>query len=122
MEFQNILYAKQEHIAILTLNRPPTNSVNLATLLDIDKALDEVEADKEVRVLIVTGAGDKGFSAGFDITDAANAEKTGPKGQEVWTRIDRFFKPVIAAINGYAFGGGCELAMACHLQGHAGKR
>lgn len=112
MEFQNILYTKQGHIAMLTLNRPPTNSVNLATLLDIDKALDEVERDKEVRVIIVTGAGDKGFSAGFDITDAANADKTGPKGQEVWTRIARFSKPVIAAVNGYAFGGGCELAMA----------
>lgn len=112
MEFQNILYVKEEHIATLTLNRPPANSINLATLLDIDKALDEAETDKEVRVLIITGTGDKGFSAGFDITDAANADKTGAKGQEVWTRIDRFTKSVIAAINGYAFGGGCELAMA----------
>jgi enoyl-CoA hydratase/carnithine racemase len=112
MEFQNILYSKQGHIATLTLNRPPANALNLAILLDIEKALDEVEADKEVRVLIVTGAGEKGFSAGFDVSDAANGDKIGPKGQELWTRIDRFLKPVIAAINGYAFGGGCELAMA----------
>ncbi|HET57220.1 MAG TPA: enoyl-CoA hydratase [Deltaproteobacteria bacterium] len=112
MEFENILFEKQGHIATLTLNRPPANSVNLATLLEIEKALDDVDQDKEVRVLILTGAGEKGFSAGFDVSDAANANKTGPKGQELWTRIDRFTKPVIAAINGYAFGGGCELAMA----------
>ena len=112
MEFANILYEKQGHIATLTLNRPPANSVNLATLQDIEKALDDAEQNKEVRVLIITGAGDKGFSAGFDVSDAANGHLTGPKGQEIWTRIDRFSKPVIAAINGYAFGGGCELGMA----------
>ncbi|OPL12763.1 MAG: enoyl-CoA hydratase [delta proteobacterium MLS_D] len=112
MEFENILYEKQGHIATLTLNRPPANSINLATLLEIEKVLDDVDQDKEVRVLILTGAGEKGFSAGFDVSDAANANKTGPKGQELWTRIDRFTKPVIAAVNGYAFGGGCELAMA----------
>jgi len=112
MDFENIRYEKQGHIATLTLNRPPANSVNLATLVDIEKALDAAEQDKEVRVLVITGAGEKGFSAGFDVSDAGNAHLTGPKGQALWTRIDRFPKPVIAALNGYAFGGGCELAMA----------
>jgi enoyl-CoA hydratase/carnithine racemase len=112
MDFKNILYEKQGSIATLTLNRPPANSVNLATLEDIEKALDETENDKNIRVLVITGAGEKGFSAGFDVSDAANGHITGPKGQAVWTRIDRFPKPIIAAINGYAFGGGCELAMA----------
>ncbi len=112
MDFENIRYEKQGHIATLTLNRPPANSVNLATLVDIEKALDDAENGRDVRVLVITGAGDKGFSAGFDVRDVANARITAPRGQEVWTRIDRFPKPVIAAINGYAFGGGCELAMA----------
>lgn len=112
MDLENILYEKRGYIAILTLNRPPANSVNLATLIEIEKALDDAEKGKDVRVLVITGAGEKGFSAGFDVRDAANAQIVSPKGQEVWTRIDRFPKPVIAAINGYAFGGGCELAMA----------
>jgi enoyl-CoA hydratase/carnithine racemase len=112
MDVETIRYEKQGHIVTLTLNRPPANSVNLAMLSDIEKALDDAGQDREVRVLIITGAGEKGFSAGFDVGDVANAHITGPKGQELWTRIDRFSKPVIAAINGYAFGGGCELAMA----------
>jgi len=61
MELTNVLYEKQGHIAKMTLNRPPANSINLAVLLDIEKVLDDVEADKDVRVLIITGAGDKGF-------------------------------------------------------------
>ena len=97
---------------MITLNRPPANSVNLATVIDIEKAMDEAEKDRDVRVVILTGAGEKGFCAGFDVTDAANSGQTGPRGRALWTRIDRFPKPVIAAINGYAFGGGCELAMA----------
>lgn len=113
MDFENITYEKQGHIAILTLNRPPANSINLATLEEIDRALDNTAESNDVRVLVITGAGEKGFSAGFDVSDAANSDTAGPRGQAVWTRIDRFHKPVIAAINGYAFGGGCELSMAC---------
>lgn len=113
MDFTNIAYEKQGHIAIITLNRPPANSINLATLEEIDRALDDAAGNNDVRVLVITGAGEKGFSAGFDVSDAANSDKAGPRGQAVWTRIERFQKPVIAAINGYAFGGGCELSMAC---------
>ena len=113
MEYKFIRFEKEGHIATLMLNRPPANSINLATLTEIEKVLDEVGQSSDIRVMIFTGAGEKGFSAGFDVSDGANGDLVGPKGQELWTRIERFSKPVIAAINGYAFGGGCELAMAC---------
>jgi len=113
MEFQTMLYKKEGHILTLTLNRPPANSFNLTAVIDLERAVDEAEKDTDVRVIVITGAGNKGFSAGFDVSDAVNAPETGPKGRALWTRIDRLSKPTIAAINGYAFGGGCELAMAC---------
>jgi enoyl-CoA hydratase/carnithine racemase len=113
MNFQNISLERRDRVSILTINRPPANSINLATMEEIGQALNDLERDRQVRVVIFTGAGEKGFSAGFDVSDAANADRIGPLGQQVWTRVDLFPKPVIAAINGYAFGGGCELAMAC---------
>ncbi len=116
MELENIILEKKKHIGIMTINHPPVNAWNWATMQDFEKALDAFENDQVVRVVIITGAGEKCFSAGFDISDAGNAHKTSPKARELWRRIDRFPKPVIAAINGYALGGGLELAMCCQFR------
>jgi len=115
MAYENLSLEKKDNIAIITLNRPPANAVNLGLREDFSNALDEIEKDKEVRVVIITGTGDKAFSAGFDVSDTANVLK-GPDGAGLWTRVDKFPKPVIAAINGFALGGGCELALACHFR------
>ncbi|MFP4159947.1 MAG: enoyl-CoA hydratase/isomerase family protein [Desulfobacterales bacterium] len=105
-----------DHVATITFNREPANAWSLEALRDFEEKLEKVENDKNIRALILTGAGEKCFSAGFDVKDAANSDKTGPKGQELWRRIDRFEKPVLAAINGHAFGGGLELALCCHFR------
>ena len=116
MAYENLNVEKEGHVCIITLNHPPVNAWNLGLMEDFEKAVDEIETDRDVRVLIITGAGEKCFSAGFDVSDAANAHITSPKGRELWTRIDRFSKPVIAAINGFAMGGGLELALSCHFR------
>ena len=116
MSYDNLILENRGHIAIITLNHPPVNAWNLGLMTDFEKALNEIEDDKNVRVLILTGAGEKCFSAGFDISDAANSHITSPKGRELWTRLDQFAKPVIAAINGFAMGGGLELALSCHFR------
>ena len=116
MELENIILEKKKHIGIMTINHPPVNAWNWATMQDFEKALDAFENDQVVRVVIITGAGEKCFSAGFDISDAGNAHKTSPKARELWRRSDRFPTPVIAAINGYALGGGLELAMCCQFR------
>ena len=116
MELENIKLEKKDHIALITIDHPPANAWNLATMLDFEKVIDDVETDKDVRVVILTGAGEKCFSAGFDISDAANGHQTSPKGCALWRRIDRFPKPVVAAINGFALGGGLELALCCQFR------
>jgi len=116
MQLENIILKKQKYLATITINHPPVNAWNWATMQDFERALDAVENDSDVRVVIITGAGEKCFSAGFDVSDASNAHQTSPKARELWRRIDRFPKPVIAAINGYALGGGLELAMCCQFR------
>ena len=116
MQLDNIALEVKDNLGVITINRPPANSWSLAALEDFEKVLDEVEKDNTIRAVIITGAGEKCFSAGFDVTDAANSDKTGPMGQRLWTRVDRFPKPLIAAINGHAMGGGLELAMVCHFR------
>ena len=116
MELENIKIDRKDHIAVITIDHPPVNAWNMATVLDFEKAVDAVENDENVRVVILTGNGEKCFSAGYDISDSVNRHITGPKARELWDRIDRFPKPVIAAINGIALGGGLELAMCCHFR------
>jgi enoyl-CoA hydratase/carnithine racemase len=116
MQLENIILEKEKYLATITLNHPPVNAWNWATTQDFERVLDAVENDSDVRVVIITGSGEKCFSAGFDVSDAGNSQKTSPKARELLRRIDRFPKPVIAAINGYALGGGLELAMCCQFR------
>jgi enoyl-CoA hydratase/carnithine racemase len=116
MAYENVLLEKRGHVAVLTFNRPPANSVSHALLGEFDRALAEVAADKDARVLVFTGAGDRCFSAGMDVSDAMNHPDLGDVGRALWTKVDLFDRPTIAAINGHALGGGCELATACHFR------
>ena len=111
----NILVSTKDFVTTITFNRPPTNSVNLGVREELDQAVTELENSKETRAVIITGAGDKGFCAGMDVSDLANITK-GPGGNKIMNAISRSKKPYIAAINGYALGGGCETALACHFR------
>jgi enoyl-CoA hydratase/carnithine racemase len=118
MAYENLIVEQEENIGIITLNRPPANPINLAVLNELDEVFSKWEKDKTVRAIIITGAGERGFSAGFDLKTAGtpDGEKAMSRGQEVFNRIEKYPKPVIAAINGFALGGGCELAMSCHFR------
>lgn len=121
-KFQNVLYEKKDGIAYVTLNRPKVlNALNKATWHDLRSAFEDARDDATVRGIILTGAGDKAFIAGADITEiatatAVQAEESSTYGQDVLNLIENLGKPVIAAINGFALGGGCETAMACTIR------
>ncbi len=116
MAYENLKFEKKGHISIITLNHPPVNAWNWGMMSGFEKAIGDVVNDTENRVLIITGAGEKAFSAGFDLSDSANAHKTGPRARDLWTKLDRFEKPVIAAINSHVLAGGLELALSCHFR------
>lgn len=119
----NILITEREKVQIITINRPDSlNALNKATLLQISDALDKAQQNPAVRCLILTGAGQKAFVAGADIKEFADygaeqgREMALAGRQNVFDKIENLRKPVIAAINGFALGGGLELAMACHIR------
>lgn len=116
MSYSTLLLDKNNHVATLTLNRLPNNAVSYVMLQEIDQVIGELAADKDVRVVVITGAGDRSFCAGMDVGDAVSHPDVGDVGRAIWTKVDLFEKPTIAAINGHALGGGCELSMACHFR------
>ena len=122
MAFDNLLIERDEATAIVTINRPKVlNALNTQTLDELRRAMHDLKQDEGVRVVILTGAGEKSFVAGADIKELAVQTPTSGRehalaGQHVLNLIETLGKPVIAAINGYALGGGCELAMACTLR------
>jgi len=118
MAYETILLAREESFAVVTLNRPPMNAINETLMRDLNAALSELQADDAVRSLIITGAGDRIFCAGADLGLAFTGDIAAflRFGNSVIRRIERFPKPVIAAINGHALGGGCEIAMGCHIR------
>ena len=122
MELKNVILEKEGHLAIVTINRPKAlNALNSETLKDLDTVLEDLEKDSNVYAVILTGAGEKSFVAGADIAEMKDlneeqGKEFGILGNNVFRRLEKLEKPVIAAISGFALGGGCELAMACDIR------
>ncbi|HHV71971.1 MAG TPA: crotonase [Clostridia bacterium] len=122
VDYKNLLLEKKGQIAFVIINRPEVlNALNKDTLIEIKAVFDDLAADPEIRVIILTGSGEKSFVAGADISfmqpmTALEAYEFGSFAQDAFMSIEGNPKPVIAAINGYALGGGCEIAMACDLR------
>lgn len=119
---ESVLFQEENGIGIVTINRPKAlNALNQEVLVGLGKLLDEIAVDTSVKVVVITGSGDKSFVAGADITEmqpltAIEGREWGKLGQAVFSKIEKLPQPVIAAVNGFALGGGCELAMACDIR------
>jgi enoyl-CoA hydratase len=119
MSYENVLVERNGAVVRIVLNRPKVlNALNRALFVDLDAALGELGGDTAVRAIVLTGAGEKAFAAGADISElaqvsAVEGQELAANGQRVFSKLENLGKPVIAAINGFALGGGCELAMAC---------
>jgi enoyl-CoA hydratase len=120
--YSTLLTEIQDGIFIITINRPyKLNALNKQVMADIDKAIDEVYSNNKIKSVIITGSGPKAFVAGADITEFIGLTKDegtalAKKGQDIFFKIENCSKPIVAAVNGFALGGGCELAMACHFR------
>jgi enoyl-CoA hydratase len=123
MNYENLLVTQENYIAQITINRPSKlNALNVATIQELHNALEILESDETIRAIIITGEGEKAFVAGADIAEFANfsieeGAQLAAQGQELlFDFVEKLKKPVIAAVNGFALGGGLELAMSCHFR------
>ena len=118
----NVLLEKKGNIAVATINRPKAlNALNSAVVADLDEMIGQIMADEEIRALVITGSGEKAFVAGADIGEMstltkAEGEAFGKLGNDVFRRLEKLPIPTIAAVNGFALGGGCELSMSCDIR------
>lgn len=122
MSYKNLLLEEKNNVAFVTINRPEKmNALNYETLDEIQKIFEELKSREEIRCVVITGAGEKAFVAGADIKELAQLDVIkgndfALRGQKIFSAIEKFDKPVIAAINGFTLGGGAELAWSCHIR------